>query len=78
MPRFHGEEQLAGWAKVAEAVHAGGGTIVPQLWHIGMVRSQGRAGHRLPACHGATAVPLGPRRRAPCRAARGAVADGRR
>ncbi|MEV5452579.1 NADH:flavin oxidoreductase [Streptomyces sp. NPDC052535] len=41
VPRFHGEEQLAGWAKVAEAVHAGGGTIVPQLWHIGMVRKDG-------------------------------------
>ncbi|GHE32453.1 NADH:flavin oxidoreductase [Streptomyces capitiformicae] len=41
VPRFHGEEQLAGWAKVAEAVHAAGGTIVPQLWHIGMVRKQG-------------------------------------
>ncbi|MFF3503635.1 NADH:flavin oxidoreductase [Streptomyces sp. NPDC003247] len=42
VPRFHGEEQLAGWARVAEAVHAAGGTIVPQLWHIGMVREQGR------------------------------------
>ncbi|MEU8648678.1 NADH:flavin oxidoreductase [Streptomyces sp. NPDC048737] len=42
VPRFHGEEQLAGWAKVAEAVHAGGGTIMPQLWHIGMVRKQGQ------------------------------------
>ncbi|MET9058543.1 MULTISPECIES: NADH:flavin oxidoreductase [Streptomyces] len=41
VPRFHGEEQLAGWAKVAEDVHAAGGTIVPQLWHIGMVRKQG-------------------------------------
>ncbi|MGW1005484.1 NADH:flavin oxidoreductase [Streptomyces sp. NPDC002520] len=41
VPRFHGEEQLAGWAKVAEEVHAAGGTIVPQLWHIGMVRKQG-------------------------------------
>ncbi|MFG2634070.1 NADH:flavin oxidoreductase [Streptomyces sp. NPDC048362] len=41
VPRFHGEEQLAGWAKVAEDVHAAGGTIVPQLWHIGMVRNQG-------------------------------------
>ncbi|MGK4581877.1 NADH:flavin oxidoreductase [Kitasatospora sp. HPMI-4] len=41
VPRFHGEEQLAGWAKVAEAVHAAGGTIVPQLWHIGMVREPG-------------------------------------
>ncbi|MET7600653.1 NADH:flavin oxidoreductase [Streptomyces sp. NPDC005481] len=41
VPRFHGEEQLAGWAKVADAVHAAGGTIVPQLWHIGMVRRAG-------------------------------------
>ncbi|GAA2224643.1 NADH:flavin oxidoreductase [Streptomyces nogalater] len=42
VPRFHGEEQLAGWAKVAEEVHAAGGAIVPQLWHIGMVRKQGQ------------------------------------
>jgi 2,4-dienoyl-CoA reductase-like NADH-dependent reductase (Old Yellow Enzyme family) len=42
VPRFHGEEQLAGWAKVAEAVHAAGGRIVPQLWHIGMVRTAGQ------------------------------------
>ncbi|MBV2154889.1 NADH:flavin oxidoreductase [Kitasatospora sp. SUK 42] len=41
VPRFHGEEQLAGWARVAADVHAAGGTIVPQLWHIGMVRKQG-------------------------------------
>ncbi|MGW3169033.1 NADH:flavin oxidoreductase [Streptomyces sp. NPDC001153] len=43
VPRFHGEEQLAGWAKVAEDVHTAGGTIVPQLWHIGMVRKDGEA-----------------------------------
>ncbi|CAL9306699.1 NADH:flavin oxidoreductase [Streptomyces sp. SudanB182_2057] len=42
VPLFHGEEQLAGWAKVAEEVHAAGGAIVPQLWHIGMVRKQGQ------------------------------------
>ncbi|MFJ2514374.1 NADH:flavin oxidoreductase [Streptomyces griseoviridis] len=42
IPRFHGEEQLAGWAKVAAEVHAAGGTIVPQLWHIGMVREPGQ------------------------------------
>jgi len=41
VPRFHGAEQLAGWGKVAEAVHAAGGRIVPQLWHIGMVRNAG-------------------------------------
>ena len=43
VPRFHGEEQLAGWAKVADAVHAAGGTIVPQRWHIGMVGGPGEA-----------------------------------
>ncbi|MFE2583661.1 NADH:flavin oxidoreductase [Streptomyces sp. NPDC059378] len=42
VPRFHGEDQLAGWAKVTDAVHAAGGTIVPQLWHIGMVRRAGQ------------------------------------
>ena len=43
VPRFNGAEQLAGWQKVAEAVHAAGGKIVPQLWHIGMVREEGQA-----------------------------------
>ncbi|WP_067689040.1 NADH:flavin oxidoreductase [Nocardia jejuensis] len=41
VPRFHGEDQLAGWAKVVQDVHAAGGKIVPQLWHIGMVRNDG-------------------------------------
>ncbi|MGW7353001.1 NADH:flavin oxidoreductase [Streptomyces sp. NPDC054784] len=41
VPRFHGEEQLAGWRRVAETVHAAGGRIVPQLWHVGMVRNDG-------------------------------------
>ncbi len=42
VPRFHGAEQLAGWSKVAAAVHAAGGTIVPQLWHVGMMRKPGQ------------------------------------
>ncbi|GAA2686611.1 MULTISPECIES: NADH:flavin oxidoreductase [Actinosynnema] len=41
IPRFHGDEQLAGWANVVEQVHAAGGTIVPQLWHVGMARPAG-------------------------------------
>ncbi|PWI42542.1 NADH:flavin oxidoreductase [Streptomyces sp. ICBB 8177] len=53
VPRFHGEEQLAGWAKVAEAVRAAGGAIMPQLWHIGMVRAPGRPPF-------ADAAPVGP------------------
>lgn len=41
VPRFHGDEQLAGWARVADAVHAAGGRIMPQLWHLGAVRNAG-------------------------------------
>jgi 2,4-dienoyl-CoA reductase-like NADH-dependent reductase (Old Yellow Enzyme family) len=38
IPRFHGDDQLAGWRRVREAVHAHGGTIMPQLWHAGIRR----------------------------------------
>jgi 2,4-dienoyl-CoA reductase-like NADH-dependent reductase (Old Yellow Enzyme family) len=41
IPRFHGEEALAGWARVRQAVHAAGGRIFPQLWHVGMARKPG-------------------------------------
>ena len=32
---------LAGWRKVAEAVHEEGGAIFPQLWHLGAERKAG-------------------------------------
>ena len=38
VPFFYGDEALAGWQKVVEAVHAEGGKIMPQLWHVGGVR----------------------------------------
>ncbi len=41
MPRFWGEDALAGWTKVIEAVHAAGGLMAPQLWHVGSVRYPG-------------------------------------
>ncbi|MBA1272058.1 NADH:flavin oxidoreductase [Stutzerimonas azotifigens] len=41
VPRFYGEDALAGWKQVVDAVHAEGGTIVPQLWHVGNVRRLG-------------------------------------
>lgn len=41
VPRFFGERPLAGWRKVAEAVHANGGAIFPQLWHLGAGRKPG-------------------------------------
>lgn len=41
VPNFHAADSLAGWAKVVEAVHAAGGKIAPQLWHVGMMRKPG-------------------------------------
>ncbi|WP_399678324.1 alkene reductase [Xenophilus sp.] len=37
VPGLYGTEQLDGWKKVTEAVHARGGRIVTQLWHVGRV-----------------------------------------
>ncbi len=41
VPFFYGEAALAGWKKVVDAVHAKGGKIAPQLWHVGAVRKEG-------------------------------------
>jgi 2,4-dienoyl-CoA reductase-like NADH-dependent reductase (Old Yellow Enzyme family) len=41
VPAIHGDEALAGWKKVVDAVHAVGGKIAPQLWHVGNVRRLG-------------------------------------
>lgn len=35
-PRFYGSDALAGWRRVVEEVHAAGGKIAPQLWHVGL------------------------------------------
>ncbi|RJG01358.1 NADH:flavin oxidoreductase [Noviherbaspirillum sedimenti] len=37
VPRFYGRDALDGWANVVSEVHAGGGRIVPQLWHVGLI-----------------------------------------
>ena len=34
-PGLHTAEQVAGWRKVTDAVHAKGGKIFVQLWHVG-------------------------------------------
>jgi 2,4-dienoyl-CoA reductase-like NADH-dependent reductase (Old Yellow Enzyme family) len=44
IPLFWGEQALAGWKRVIEAVHAAGGKMGPQLWHQGMARKAG-TGH---------------------------------
>ncbi|CDZ76599.1 N-ethylmaleimide reductase [Legionella massiliensis] len=36
-PGIHSQEQVAGWKKVTQKVHARGGQIYLQLWHVGRV-----------------------------------------
>jgi N-ethylmaleimide reductase len=36
-PGIYSPEQVAGWRKVTDAVHKGGGRIFIQLWHVGRV-----------------------------------------
>jgi 2,4-dienoyl-CoA reductase-like NADH-dependent reductase (Old Yellow Enzyme family) len=45
IPVVHGEAALAGWRRVVELAHAGGGKIVPQLWHMGVMREPGTGYH---------------------------------
>jgi N-ethylmaleimide reductase len=37
VPGLYGTEQLDGWKQVTDAVHAKGGRLVCQLWHVGRV-----------------------------------------
>ena len=41
VPSIYGKEALAGWKRVVDAVHAEGGKIAPQLWHVGAIRKPG-------------------------------------
>ena len=41
VPHMYGEAALAGWRRVVEGVHAAGGRIFSQLWHLGMQASRG-------------------------------------
>jgi 2,4-dienoyl-CoA reductase-like NADH-dependent reductase (Old Yellow Enzyme family) len=44
IPLFWGDEALAGWKRVIDAVHAVKGKMAPQIWHQGMSRKPG-TGH---------------------------------
>ncbi|MBF9142256.1 NADH:flavin oxidoreductase [Hymenobacter properus] len=37
IPHFYGEAALAGWQHVIDEVHAAGGKMGPQLWHMGVM-----------------------------------------
>ena len=45
IPHLYGDQALAGWGRVVDAVHAAGGKIIPQLWHQGVMREQGTGPH---------------------------------
>jgi N-ethylmaleimide reductase len=51
-PGIHSDAQVAGWRRVTDAVHAAGGLIFAQLWHVG------RMSH--PTVHGGTPVAPSP------------------
>lgn len=36
-PGMYSDAQIAGWRKITDAVHAEGGKIIAQLWHVGRV-----------------------------------------
>lgn len=37
IPHFYGEKSLAGWKKVIDGVHTAGGSMAPQIWHMGIM-----------------------------------------
>ncbi|MDM4768375.1 alkene reductase [Pelomonas sp. SE-A7] len=39
-PGIHSSEQIAAWREVTDAVHAAGGKIAVQLWHVGRISHQ--------------------------------------
>ncbi|WP_117233014.1 alkene reductase [Vibrio maerlii] len=47
-PGIYSEEQIAGWKKVTDAVHAKDGKIFAQLWHVGRVTHPANIGGEQP------------------------------
>lgn len=57
VPGIYTEAQVAGWRKVVDAVHAKGGIIFLQLWHVGRVsHSSFQPGGALPVAPSAIAI----------------------
>lgn len=54
-PGIWSDEQVAGWKLVTDAVHAEGGTILLQLWHVGRISDPSYLGGQLPVAPSAIA-----------------------
>jgi N-ethylmaleimide reductase len=58
VPGIYTEQQIKGWREVVDAVHARGGLIFLQLWHVGRVsHSSFQPGGVLPVAPSAVAIP---------------------
>jgi N-ethylmaleimide reductase len=58
VPGIYTEQQIAGWREVVDAVHAKGGVIFLQLWHVGRVsHSSFQPGGVLPVAPSAVPIP---------------------
>jgi N-ethylmaleimide reductase len=58
VPGIYSETQIRGWREVVDAVHAKGGVIFLQLWHVGRVsHSSFQPGGVLPVAPSAVAIP---------------------
>ena len=57
-PGIYSEQQIKGWRAVVDAVHAKGGLIFLQLWHVGRVsHSSFQPGGVLPVAPSAVPIP---------------------
>lgn len=55
-PGIWSDEQVAGWKKITQAVHAAGGLIVLQLWHVGRISDPSFLDGNLPVAPSAIAA----------------------
>lgn len=63
-PQFWGEDALKGWKRVVEEVHGAGGKIMPQLWHVGMVRNPEKSTNSHLPSHGPSGLAVPGKKRA--------------
>lgn len=55
-PGIWSDEQVAGWKSITDAVHAAGGTILLQLWHVGRISHPTYLNGELPVAPSAIAA----------------------
>jgi 2,4-dienoyl-CoA reductase-like NADH-dependent reductase (Old Yellow Enzyme family) len=56
-PGIWNDAQVAGWKLVTDAVHAAGGLMVSQLWHVGRISDPELLGGELPVAPSAIRIP---------------------